>query len=780
MRFCKISFLFLCIFCLNTAVVLHAQPPVITPKQDPIVLHLGAGGKYIVALPDIATVSGVTDPAKQVYISPVGFDCTSLGGQTVIVTAFNGSFNTITDALTATFNHPFGITYDVAGSFYVTDQLGNSIRKITAQGKVITLAGNGRPNSIDGTGNTAGFEAPSGIVQDAMGNLYVTDNGSGLIRKVTPAGVVTTIAGNTMGFTEADGKGSAASFYNPVGITIDPRGNLYVADQGSGRIRKIDTAYNVTTIAGNSAGYADGKGIAARFYGPTGITIDAQGNLFVCDDYNRRIRKITPQGDVTTVAGSSTPGSFDGTGTSAGFAGVTGIIADNSGNLYVAESGTVSKIRKINAQGVVTTIAGTGVSGYVDGFAARAQFNNPTGLVMDGSGNLYIADDGNNRIRKLTPGGIVSTFAGTGTAVDMDGNLDAPLVGDMAQLQIPVTVKDSATVAGVINPAYSIVAGSCPAVLPDYTLLITATDNCTGAIIPFTQSPLPGMALTIGVPVKVTVSTTSSLLNMLNMETSVTALGLQTAPQLVTIASSANPACKGSPVVFTATVINGGSGVSYKWLINGVHAGTNNPSFISAALNDKDVVNCAITVAGCTTPVPGNDIIIRINPLPSVSFNPNPVVSNGSGVRLEPIISGDIMSYSWTPSTGLNSTTIRSPIANPGNTTVYQLHVISASGCDAMASVTVNVIKSLDIPSAFTPNGDGINDLWNIKYLNDYAKSTLDVFNRYGQLVFHSVGYSKPWNGTNNGSQLPAGVYYYMIDLKNGTKKISGEVSIIK
>jgi gliding motility-associated-like protein len=781
MRFCKISFLFFFIFCLNGAAILYAQAPVITPKTGPIVLHLDATGKYTVVLSDIATVSGITDPSMQVSVSPISFDCTSLGSQTITVTAFNGSFNTIPDALTATFNHPFGITYDVAGNFYVTDQLGNSIRKITAQGKVITLAGNGRPNSIDGTGNTAGFEAPSGIAQDAMGNLYVTDNGSGLIRKVTPAGVVTTIAGNNMGFTEADGKGSAASFYNPVGITIDPRGNLYVADQGSGRIRKIDTAYNVTTIAGNSAGYADGKGIAARFYGPAGITIDAQGNLFVCDDYNRRIRKITPQGDVTTVAGSSTPGSFDGTGTSAGFAGVTGIVADNNGNLYVTESGTVSKIRKINAQGVVTTIAGTGVSGYADGFAARAQFNNPTGLVMDGSGILYIADDGNNRIRKLTPGGFVNTFAGTGTALDKDGNIDAPIDSNMAQIQIPVTVKDTATIINNLAPAYSIAAGNCAAVLPDYTLLISATDNCTGAAIQFTQSPLPGAALSVGVPIKVTLSTTSALLNTESIETVVTASGVQTAPAIVTVTSSADSVCKGDPVTFTAGVVNGGSSPSYQWLINGAHAGTNNTAFTTAALNDKDVVNCAvISGAGCTTPILGNGITINVNALPSISFNQNPVVSNGSGIRLEPVIGGNIVSYSWTPSTGLDNAAIKSPVANPDNTTIYRLHVISASGCDATATVTVTVIRSIVIPSAFTPNGDGINDLWNIKYLNDYARSTLDVFNRYGQLVFHSVGYSKPWNGTNNGGQLPPGVYYYMIDLKNGAKKISGEVTVIK
>ncbi len=781
MRFCKISFLFLFAICLNRAAVLYAQSPVVTPKNGPIVLHIDATGKYVIVLSDIATVSGITDPSTQVFISPSSFDCTSLGAQIVTVMAFNGSFSTVPDASTATFNHPFGIAHDVAGNFYVTDQLGNTVRKITAQGRVITLAGNGRPNSVDGTGNAAGFEAPSGIVQDPLGNLYVTDNGSGLIRKVTPAGVVTTIAGNNMGFTETDGKGIAASFYNPVGITIDPQGNLYVADQGSGRIRKIDTGYNVTTIAGHSPGYADGRGTVASFNGPSGITIDAQGNLFVCDNYNRRIRKITPQLDVTTIAGSSSPGSFDGVGAAAGFAGVADIKTDNKGNLYVTENGTVSKIRKINAQGVVTTIAGTGTSGYTDGFAARARFNNPAGLVMDDIGNLYIADDGNNRIRKLSANGIVTTFAGTDAAVDKDGNIDAPVAGNIAQIQIPVTVKDSAVVINNILPVYTITAGNCAAALPDYTTLINATDNCTGAAIRFTQFPLPGTALANGIPIKVTISTASALLHMLSVETTVTASGNQTTPPVVTITSSADSVCKGNAVTFTASVANGSTGISYQWLVNGTPSGTNASTFTTSALNDKDIIDCAVTGGtGCTTPVLGNDVTIKVNPLPAILFGQNAVVVHGMGIKLEPAISGNIVSYSWTPSTGLDNASIKSPVANPAQTTIYQLHVVSESGCEATAAIEVEVIRSLIIPNAFTPNGDGINDLWNISYLNNYATSTVDVFNRYGQLVFHSLGYSKPWNGTRNGNPLPTGVYFYIIDLKNGSKKISGELALIR
>jgi gliding motility-associated-like protein len=612
--------------------------------------------------------------------------------------------------------------------------------------------------------------------------LYVADNVSGLIRKITPNGVVTTIAGNNIYFTDVDGLGTAASFIAPFGITIDSKNNLYVVDQGSSRIRKIASNGLVTTIAGSSPGYADGNGAGAHFNGPSCIAIDAAGNLFVCDDYNRKIRKIAPNGDVTTIAGSAAPGSFDGKGTSAGFAGVVGIVADKNNNLYVTESGIVSKIRKITPQGVVITLAGTGVPGFLDGFAANTMFNYPACLVIDATGNLYIADDANNRIRKITPQGVVSTFAGTGNAVDKDGNVVAPSTGNIAQLQIPVTVESSAAVVNNLKNSYNIISGSCIAVMPDYTSFIKATDNCTGADIPFTQSPLPGTSLTAGVPVSVTISTTRALLHMLSVAFTVTATAPQTTPPTVTILASADSVCKGTPVTFNARVVNGSTTLSYQWLINGINAGSNSPSFTTDVLNDKDVINCAvISGAGCVVPVLGSGFTMKVNPVPVIAFNQNPVISGGSGIRLEPIITGgNIAGYSWSPSTELDDATQKYPVASPANTTTYRLHVISTGGCDAVAAVTVTVVKPIVIPNAFTPNGDGINDLWNIGYLNDYTNCTVDVFNRYGQLIFHSIGYGKPWNGTNNGGQLPSGVYYYVIDLKNGTKKLSGEVTIIK
>ncbi|HZY36579.1 MAG TPA: gliding motility-associated C-terminal domain-containing protein [Mucilaginibacter sp.] len=783
MRFSRFSFFNCVLLCFIRAQFLHAQaPPAIVAKPAPIILHLDGSGKYTTNISDVATVSGVTDPSTQVSVTPSGFDCSTLGPQIVSVTAVNGSFNAASDANSATFNHPFGITMDGAGNFYVTDQLGNTIRKITPNGTVSTLAGDGKPISADGKGLSAGFDAPSGIVADKTGNLYVTDYNSGLIRKVAPDGTVTTIAGNNMGYAELDGLGTAASFNEPAGIAIDQQGNLYVADQGSSRIRKILPNYLVITIAGSSPGYADGNGTGAHFYGPAGLTVDAGGNLFVTDDYNSRIRKIDPSGHVSTIAGSSTPGSFDGTGASAGFDGIVGITTDGNGNLYVAESGGASKIRKVTGAGVVTTLAGTGMPGYSDNFAAKAQFNEPTGLLFDKKGNLYITDDANNRIRVLTPGGVVSTFAGTSTGADNDGNiLPAPALM-VTQVQIPVTVESSATLQNNLASGYAIGSGNCGAVLPDYTQQINAHDNCTGAAITFSQSPLPGTSLAAGEKVKVTVSTSSSLLNNMTVTFIVNVTTGSGESPNVKITASAASVCSGNPVTFTAAVQNENPVANYIWRINGIPAGTNSPSFTTTSLQNNDSITCGVSNSVCTTPIFSAPFTITVNQAPTVTFGQNPSILAGQSVRLIPTVTGgdSPFNYVWSPATGLDNLSAEFPVATPGQTTIYQLSVLSSSGCGAVGTVTVTVIRSIIVPSAFTPNGDGINDLWNIKYIDNYPGCIVDIFSRSGQLVFHSIGYARQWDGTFENRVLPSGVYYYRIDLNDGTKKIAGPVTIIR
>lgn len=331
----------------------------------------------------------------------------TIDNNTYYVTTLAGSGSTDFkdgQGIAASFNQPLGIAVDSAFNVYVSDTFNHSIRKITPSGLVTTIAGNGNLGYSDGTGLDARFNSPTGITIDPLSNLYVADYKNNRIRKVTPAGVVTTLAGSGIP-AFLDGQGQAASFYWPSGITIDSAGNLYVADSANNRIRKIDTALNVTTIAGNaSATYTDGIGITASFNSPYSITIDNSNNLYVGDQMNYRIRKIDSGANVTTIVGNGTPGYLDGNGTSAQVSYVNGLYYDRS-ILYFTDAYN-NTIRSYSPSGAVSTIGGNGIPGFLgntNGVGLSSRFNMPSGIAIDSTGTLYIDDQSNNTVRKMIP-----------------------------------------------------------------------------------------------------------------------------------------------------------------------------------------------------------------------------------------------------------------------------------------------------------------------------------------------------------------------------------------
>jgi sugar lactone lactonase YvrE len=285
---------------------------------------------------------------------------------------------------------------------YVGDLTNNRIRKISPGGVVSTLAGSGKQGVADGVGTEASFKGPVGLVVDADGNIYVADTYNHLIRKITASGIVTTLAGSGKPLF-ADGDGVAASFHRPHGVALDKNKNVLVADTDNNRIRKITPSGVVTTLAGSeTAGYADGQGTAAQFKTPSGIAVDGFGNIYVADNGNNRIRKITPRGVVTTLAGSETAGNADGQGTAAQFKTPTSLSVDSFGNIYVADNGN-QRIRKITPSGTVTTLAGSGNKGADDGYGTAASFKAPWGIAVDATGACYVADQENQKIRKIFP-----------------------------------------------------------------------------------------------------------------------------------------------------------------------------------------------------------------------------------------------------------------------------------------------------------------------------------------------------------------------------------------
>jgi streptogramin lyase len=357
---------------------------------------------------DEATPAPIPDPAPTVStISPTA------GPKNTIVTITGTNFGTSTAALKVYFNGMQGtIQTATATEITATVPAGAStgtvkVEKNSVQvtGPVFTYQGNGMVTTFagnsqgfaDGTGSAALFNMPIGLVKDASGNLFVCDRDNHRIRKITPAGVVTTFAGGTMGFT--DGSGSAARFNQPYCITIDGSGNLYVGDRMNHAIRKITPAAVVTTLAGNgSAGNQNGTGTAAMFNEPLGIAADASGNIYVADYINGLIRKITPAGVTTTLLNSGQ---------------VFGLTFDAAGNLYYTTYSRQQVMKYNNANGATVVAGQSSTSGNADGTGNAATFNFPSGITVDGNGNLYVCDVFNSRIRKITPAGVVTTFAGT-------------------------------------------------------------------------------------------------------------------------------------------------------------------------------------------------------------------------------------------------------------------------------------------------------------------------------------------------------------------------------
>ncbi len=389
-----------------------------------------------------------------------------------------------------------GVAIDSNGTIYVADRGRHVIRKVSANGAITTFAGAlDQPGSSDGSAKVARFRFPADLAVDAASNLYVADQGNHTIRKITPAGFVSTIAGRAGVAGASDGQGSLGHFDGPTGVAVGPGGDVYVADTNNHTIRRLSPQYFVTTIAGlpGVAGSSDGVGASARFRNPAGVAVDPAGDVYVADAWNFTIRKITSGNQVSTPLGmAGASGTTDGIGNSARFTVPVGLTFDAAGNLYITDSYNHT-VRKVAPGNVVSTIAGTGgVRGDADGSGTAARFNypyalrclgetlyvadssnnnlravslsgvvttvagpkgffrDPAGVAMDSAGNLFVADQQNHTIRKITPAGVVSTFAG---APGQSGNVNG--VGSAARFSYPqgvgVDSADNVYVADYYN-----------------------------------------------------------------------------------------------------------------------------------------------------------------------------------------------------------------------------------------------------------------------------------------------------------------------------------------
>jgi sugar lactone lactonase YvrE len=348
----------------------------------------------------------------------------------------------------AKFDTPTGIAVAADGTLIVTDTGNHTLRRISAGGAVTTLSGSaGTADSVDGaTPNEHRYRSPSGVVIDAAGVLFIADTLNHSIRRLSPTDALDTFAGSPEFTGSTDGIGSAARFRHPNAVAVATDGTVYVADSENHTIRRISSTGVVTTLAGSPgiSGSSDGRGSAARFNFPYGVAVDSGGFIYVADTFNQTIRKISADGQVSTLAGRvGTTGSTNGTGSAARFNSPNSLAVDASGTVYVADSGNFA-IRKITAAGAVSTLAGDPeLPGSEDGSGSSAQFSDPYGIAVSAAGVVYVADSGNHTIRKITSAGAVTTLAGTAGAL---GSSDG--TGSAARFNFPgaVAVAGNGTV----------------------------------------------------------------------------------------------------------------------------------------------------------------------------------------------------------------------------------------------------------------------------------------------------------------------------------------------
>ncbi len=319
-----------------------------------------------------------------------------------IVTTLAGSSQGFADGTGAgaSFSNPFGVAALSNGTIVVADHANSRIRLVTPGGVVTTLAGSGSAAFANGTGTAASFNVPTGVAVTSTGDIVVADYSNHRIRLVTSAGVVTTLAGSgTPAF--ANGTGAGASFNFPFGVAVTSTGNIVVADTSNHRIRLVTPAGVVTTLAGSgSPAFANGTGADASFYNPTGVAVTSTGNIVVADQGNHRIRLVTPAGVVTTLAGSGTPAFANGTGAGASFYLPAGVAVTSTGDIVVTDQAN-NRIRLVTPLGVVTTLAGSGAGEFANGTGVAASFSNPIGVAVTPTGDVVVGDQTNQRIRLI-------------------------------------------------------------------------------------------------------------------------------------------------------------------------------------------------------------------------------------------------------------------------------------------------------------------------------------------------------------------------------------------
>lgn len=697
----------------------------------------------------------------------------------------------------ALFTNLWGIDIDAAGNLYVAD--GPYIRKITPAAVVTTLAG-GNPNGFsDGTGTVAGFGQAAGLAVTPSGNIVVGDIINKSLRQITPAGTVITIAG------------SGINNFNPAGVASAASGDIYVADQSNDIIRDFTTGGTNTIYAGTQGviGSTNGNVSLSTYNNPADLKFDQGGNLFIADENNNMIREASAGGTVTTVAGKNNPGLQDGPIAMALFSKPLALTLDKVNNIYVSDAhGLV--IRMIDARGVVVSVAGNNANSISrDGIGPEATFAKVSGLVYK-NGVIFATDRTCVReiivtgysIDKQLPNGLVfdsatGKISGTPrvTSPSTDYTITGYNTGGSYSFVVNITVAP---------PPPPIITYPTPQVYTRYSAIPplsptntggTPTSTSTSAAYTIdktlpaglTLDPLTGIIS--GTPTAISPSTDYNITahnegGMNTFTVNITVVSPILPQEVITFNplpvktygnADFDPGATSNdnlvPIDYTtddpavATIING--------QIHITGAGTVN---ITATQPGDNSYNAANPVIQLLTVKPAL-LTITVDDVSRYTGQPNPVfITHYTG-----FVNGETEANLTTGAIATTTATEASPPgAYPINITGasspnYDIHVIP--GTLTVMAVPPTVL----IPNAFTPNGDGINDFWNIKSIEAYPKCIISVYSRYGTLIYQSKGYPRSWDGTTNGIPVPTGTYYYIIDLnEDNSKPLTGYVAVIR
>ena len=650
------------------------------------------------------TLSSGCSASKVITVNPLPLPIA--GGSPIISTiAGNGTDGFSGDGgpgTAAQLHYIYGVAADGSGNTYIVDNENNRIRKVNSAGVISTFAGSGTAGfSGDGGAATAAtLNHPMGVSVDGSGNLYIADGNNQRIRKVNPSGVISTIAGSatTGGFSGDGGAATLAQLNAPNGVAIDASGNIYIADESNNRIRKVSTSGIINTIAGNGTGGYGGDGGAATsaaLYYPQGVAVDGSGNVYIADWFNHRIRVVNSAGVIKTFAGNGTAGYSGDTSpaTSATLNYPSGVAVDPAGNVYIADYSN-NRIRKVGTTGIIFTYSGNGLPAFSGdgGPANAAQVFEPWGVAVDPYSNLYIADWGNRRVRAVLPGTTDAVCVGSTIVLS-----DVTPGGIWTGSNIHATVTSTGIVIGV-TPGLDTVVYTLPTGCSVTKVVVVNANPTIGTSVPI--PPCAGSAITLTASGGTTYTWSPGTgLSATTGATVVATLGSTTTYSV----TGATGGCSTTAVITVSVVsvpaISAGAGVAICTGTSATLTASGGTTYTwspgaglsvttGATVTATPTGTTTYTITGTTTGCSGTAITtVTVNGLPVISAGAGVAICTGSSTTLT-AIGGTI--YTWSPGTGLSATTGATVTANPTGTTTYTITGTTA-GCSGTATTTVTV-----------------------------------------------------------------------------------------